>query len=174
MYSRANQNMPELTQRQLRRILNYNLKTGTITYRVKRGKIRAGSIAGCLRPDGYRVIGIDYRLYRASRLIYFYMTGRWPKGRGEVDHINGIPDDNRWSNLRHATHLQNMRNRSIRTNKNTPYKGVSWHKRYRKYQTYIVVNGRFIWLGYFTNPKKAHEAYVKAARTYFGRFARAK
>lgn len=37
------------------------------------------------------------------------MTGEWPKG--EVDHNNHESLDNRWDNLRDATHSQNQLNR---------------------------------------------------------------
>ena len=51
------------------------------------------------------------------------------------------------------------------------YKGVSWYKRDRKWQAGIKVNGKFIYLGLFNDPKEAHEAYIKAAKKHFGEFA---
>lgn len=34
-----------------------------------------------------------------------------------------------------------------------------------------MVNGKSIYLGSYKKPKKAHEAYKKAAEKYFGEFA---
>jgi hypothetical protein len=36
----------------------------------------------------------------------------------------------------------------------------------------IKVNKKHIHLGYFVDPKAAHDAYIKAAIKYFGEFAR--
>jgi len=53
---------------------------------------------GHINADGYRVINIEGRDYYMHDLVYAYMKGRWPNG--EVEHINGNKDDNRWANLR--------------------------------------------------------------------------
>ena len=52
------------------------------------------------------------RYYRVSRLVakaYPEICGEWFEGC-EVDHINGIRDDNRAVNLKVCTHLDNIRN----------------------------------------------------------------
>jgi hypothetical protein len=48
-----------------------------------------------------------YKSY-AHRLAFLYMTGSLPPA--DVDHVNGVRNDNRWSNLRLATRSQNMWN----------------------------------------------------------------
>ena len=53
---------------------------------------------GHINADGYRVINIEGRDYYMHDLVYAYMKGRWPNG--EVEHINGKKDDNRWANLK--------------------------------------------------------------------------
>lgn len=161
-----------LTAARLRKLINYDPKTGIFTWLIWRGKTPAGSIAGTIMSKGYRVICIDYKHYIASHLAHLWMTGRLPKS--EMDHRNCNPADNRWSNLRPATSRQNKANMRIRENKNTPFKGVSFHKHSLKYRAYITIDGHHASLGYFDNPKAAHAAYMKAARKYFGKFARAK
>lgn len=96
------------------------------------------------------------------------MTGRWSKKF--IDHINGIKDDNRWCNLREANQSENIANSKRKIKKLVPLKGVSKLKKY--YVAQIKVNYCPIWLGSFDSPKQAHEAYKKAARKYFGKFAR--
>lgn len=119
------------------------------------------------------------------KAVYFYHSVRKPKRRNillhrfilnapngiEVDHINLNTLDNRKSNLRLCTHIQNTYNRpSWRKNK-TGFKGV--YKRGNKYQAQIQFERKKRCLGYFHTPEKAYVAYCKAAKKYHGEFARA-
>lgn len=89
-----------------------------------------------------------------------------------VDHINGNRLDNRKSNLRIVSNLQNCWNKRI-LNKNTSgYKGVSWKKDKMKFKAYITVNTKQVHLGYFNCPLEAAKAYDEAALKYFGEYAR--
>lgn len=91
--------------------------------------------------------------------------------RMQVDHINGDGLDNRRSNLRLATHTENLRNRGMNSNNRSGYKGVSWHKQRGKWCAKIMVGRRGISLGLFFDPVEAALAYDEAARNYFGEFA---
>ena len=88
-----------ITQKHLKEILDYNTETGIWTWRVNQARrIKIGQRAGTIISDGHRHIGISGKFYKAHRLAWLYMTGEFPKD--EIDHINGVPDDNRWCNLR--------------------------------------------------------------------------
>ena len=52
---------------------------------------------------GVYIHELKQQLY-VHRVAVFLMTGEWPI---EVDHINGIKDDNRWCNLRPCTSSEN-------------------------------------------------------------------
>jgi hypothetical protein len=93
-----------------------------------------------------------------------------PKGM-VVDHINHNTLDNRWVNLRPATKLQNMYNRSKRKNTSSRYKGVHWHEYAKKWRAGIRVNGRDKALGYFESELEAAKAYDRAARKHQKEFA---
>lgn len=61
--------------------------------------------------DGYLLVKLDGYCYRAHRVIFLMMTGRWPKPT--CDHISRNTLDNRWSNLREATHAEQTANRVL-------------------------------------------------------------
>jgi len=92
----------------------------------------------------------------------------------QVDHING---DNRLNNqkenLRFCTNQQNGFNvRHPHKNKKFAVKGVSWHKRDKKFYARIQPNGKLICLGSFNVLGDADSAYRIAEEKYFGEFAR--
>lgn len=159
-----------LTVSRLKDILQYCPDTGVFRFKVRRGRIPAGSIAGTYHRGGYVIIRIDYFLYRAHRLAWLYMTGGWPK---RIDHKDLNKHNNRWSNLREATSSENLANQAAPKTNTSGYKGVTWHRQRRRWQAGIQVNGRHKHLGLFADPEEAHSAYVVAAQKYFGQFARA-
>lgn len=89
-----------------------------------------------------------------------------------VDHINGDSLDNRRCNLRVCAHKENTRNRKKSENKSSPYKGLWWNKRSKKWQAAIRFEGKAYHLRYFIDPIEAAEAYNKAAIKYFGEYAK--
>ena len=160
-----------VTQALLLALFIYDRATGILYWRVNRGaRARAGDEAGTLRADGYRIVKIGYKLYYAHRIIWCMEMGHWPEH--EIDHINGVKDDNRWSNLREATRSQNGRNSKTPKTNTSGYKGVSWYKQKGKYRAKIKHNGKPIHLGYFDTAEAASRAYQRAARKYHGEFRR--
>lgn len=89
-----------------------------------------------------------------------------------IDHINGDKTDNRKSNLRIASNMENCRNQRLCSRNTTGYKGVSFDKRRKQYSAAITVDYKNIFLGYYESPQEAALAYDKAASFYFGEFAR--
>lgn len=90
----------------------------------------------------------------------------------KVDHINRRTLDNRRSELRLASHAQNMHNRG-KTIKNTSgYKGVSWDRINNKWVAEIWENKKKTHLGRFLTKEEAYAAYCEAALRLHGEFAR--
>jgi len=160
-----------LTAARLRELLHYDRATGVFTWRVRASsRAAAGDRAGFSREDGYRLIGIDGRIYLEHRLAWLYVTGEWPVN--DVDHRDRDPSNNKWRNLRAATHSQNHFNRAKPANNTSGYKGVVWHKKCQMWQAQIKREGRNHYLGQFRSPEAAHQAYVAASRCLHGEFGR--
>lgn len=77
----------------------------------------------------------------------------------QTDHINHNGLDNRRCNLRVVTGQQNQWNL-----KNV--KGYSWHNQAKKWESYIRVNKKRIYLGLFSKEQEAHQAYLDAKKKY--------
>jgi hypothetical protein len=91
----------------------------------------------------------------------------------ECDHINGHSLDNRKANLRAATRQQNCWNNRKRKPKSlSKYKGVSFSKRGRPWKAMLTVDGKWIYLGSYNSEVEAAKAYDKAAKNYFGQYAK--
>jgi len=96
-----------------------------------------------------------------------------PQENMEVDHKDGDGLNNQKSNLRVCTHRQNNRNLKPRLDKiSSKLKGVSWHKKNRKFTSTITSNQNTIHLGCFNSEQEAAIAYDKAAKQLHGDFAR--
>lgn len=153
---------------EMRRLLNYDEDTGLFTARVSIHKRMAGSVVGTTTWAGYKEIYLLGRRYRAHRLAFLWVHGRWPCEM--IDHINGKRDDNRIANLREATHSQNLHNQGARKRNKNGLKGVTFSKQSSKWVATIMVNRKTKRLGVFDTPEAAHAAYVEAAKVLHGKF----
>lgn len=158
--------MSELSREQLKQLLAYNPDTGAFTWiNCQAKQVRAGTPAGHLRKDGYVVIKVNGRPYKAHRLAWLYMTGFFPI---EVDHRDRTPSNNRWSNLREATHAQNCRNRIFANATGTPC--VS-QERSGRFRARLKLNGTRTQLGIFATKAEAQRAVVAAKQSLHCEFA---
>ena len=90
-----------------------------------------------------------------------------------VDHINGNRGDNRITNLRKATRMENCHNRKRRVKGKSGIKGVQ-KTRYNTWQSGISINGERIHIGTFSCIAKAVKARLDAEAKYYGNYARSK
>jgi len=93
------------------------------------------------------------------------------QGEMVIDHINHNPLDNRKNNLRICTNQQNIFNSSVAKNNTSGHRGVIWHKGHKSWMAVIIVNGKFIYLGYYKDKKRAITVRREAEIKYFGEFA---
>ena len=108
-----------ITQNELKKLLHYNPETGVFTWKSNRSQLaKKGDIAGSVyrKCNGkeYIVIHVKGRVYKAHRLAWMHVHGRFPILN--IDHINGIGTDNRMQNLRDVSHAENMKNKVISRN----------------------------------------------------------
>lgn len=161
--------LPEVTAESLRGLLDYNPDTGVFTWKYRAYRHAAGSVAG-YKASGYIVISIGSRPYRAHRLAWLYVYGRWPEA--QVDHVNLDRSDNRIANLREASQTQNSANVPLTKRNKSGFKGVSWDGKKQKWVAVINVNGKQRWLGGFDSKEDAVEIRRRAAEELHGSFVR--
>mgnify|MGYP003544058816 CR=1 FL=1 len=157
-----------LTPSQIRDVLDYDVETGVLTWRISSGTRKAGQKAGGIALE-YLSVGIKGKRYQAHRLAWAHYFGEWPSG--EVDHINRDKLDNRIVNLRVASRAQNGANCSLSKSNTSGAKGVTWVRREGKWQAQIMVGRKHRHLGYFDSVATAAAAYNDAAIKAFGEFA---
>lgn len=158
----------KISHAQLKEIMHYDPETGLATSLVNRRTCKIGNILGTLDNRGYikiKIFNIDYRM---ARLIWFYMTSKWPEG--QVDHKDTDKTNNKWLNLREATSSENCTNRNVRCTSRTGVKGVGINA-YGKYYTGIKIKGVYRYIGTYETLNEATEAYANAAKENHGEFA---
>jgi len=152
-------------------ILDYNPDTGIFKWKIYRNQYsQVGMTAGCLHHSGYIVI----MKYGAHRLAYYMHHGVDPLDL-EIDHINGDRKDNRIQNLRLSTEITSAQNRKTRNDNKSGHKGVHIYKCANgdiMYKVIITVEKKQKQLGYYKNYIYACLVYRRAAKKYFGNFAR--
>jgi len=160
----------QLTLEKLKQVLDYDPASGIFTWKIQRSSsANVGDIAGSINHAGYRRIIIGGIRYRAHRLAFFYVNGRWPIY--EIDHINNIKDDNRISNLREASRCENALNRPLNIQNTSGVKGVHFYRRYGKYSAQIRVNKKQIHLGFFADINAATSVIRAYREKVHGEFA---
>ena len=124
---------------------------------------------GTRHNRGYRHGMLKGKWCLEHRLIWLYHYGIWPKE--QIDHINGIKDDNRIENLRECNRQQNSYNTRARQLSTSTYKGVHFRKDTGKWVAQYTHSGKNIHIGCFSNEKDASNAYKAATEALHKDFA---
>ena len=151
----------------VRAAFEYEEETGLFRWRERPdvhpcvNRRRAGRVAGTPNGKGYTMIRVDGRAFKAHRLAWLYVYGSWPVK--QIDHINGVKNDNRIANLREADNSVNQQNRCKPTKgSNSKYLGVCWSRASQKWMAVIRTNGRQKYLGVYECEEDARDAYLEA------------
>lgn len=159
-----------LSQEELKSLVHYEPKTGVFTRLTCRRGDKVGKQAGFISSySGYVMVSLNNKIYRAHRLAWLYIYGRWPTEF--IDHINRVRHDNRIENLRECNKSQNMCNMDTPKHNTTGVKGVYWYKAYKKWVVNVKHNKKMHFIGYFSDFNAAKNAAWEARRKIHGEFA---
>lgn len=162
-----------ITADDARELFIYEPETGLLKWRNNAGRwglIPAGTVVGYVAKLGYVQFVFRGHKYSVGPVAWLYVTGKWPAAL--IDHKDGNPNNNRWDNLREATHMQNMWNAKLSARNTTGYQGIYFDKRINRWSARIQVDRKQTYLGSFSNAEAAAEAYRQRAIKYRGEFAR--
>jgi len=98
------------------KFIDYCPITGNIKHKLRRNS------DGSLDKDGYLILKIKGKQFKAHRLAWTFYYGKEPNG--VIDHINRIKTDNRIENLRDTTQQINILNTVRYPNKETGEIGI--------------------------------------------------
>jgi hypothetical protein len=161
----------EITHELLTSVLDYSKETGQFTWKIRTSnRIKVGDRADNDFKGGYKRVCLFTNQYAAHRIAWFYVYGVWPTK--QIDHIDGVPSNNRIDNLREATNQQNSINTGMRSNNTSGFRGVTWHKIARKWMAHTRFFGKEIYLGLHETAESASAAYEAKATELFGEFKR--
>lgn len=87
--------------------------------------------------------------FYAHRIAWAMHHGQWPEH--DIDHINGVRNDNRICNLRSVNRKDNMQNRAISSNNTSGTMGVSYSRRHNLWC--VTIGGHHV--GWFSCKENA-------------------
>jgi hypothetical protein len=166
----------KISPQKLANLLEYCEKTGVLTWKERDltffpdkrawriwNTRYAGNPAGGI-TRGYhrvRILGDVFFAHRVAWAIYY---GRWPED--QLDHINGITDDNRIINLREVDNSTNSMNTKLPANNKSGRIGVFFDTTTESWRAAICVKGKTKELGKFNTFSEACTAREEAERLY--------
>ena len=151
---------------------NFVYDNGFLVRIKKSGGEKIGSVAGwetICNGRPYRKLSVLSKTVYIHHAIFILHHGHLPK---YIDHIDGNSLNNKIENLRAATQSQNMANSKKKNTNTSGYKGVTFRKDTKKWQSAIMVNGKHISLGSYENKEDAAMAYEAGALKYYQEFAK--
>ncbi|UIW12721.1 MAG: HNH endonuclease motif protein [Enterobacter phage ENC19] len=141
--------------------------TGNIIWKRKPSqRIKLNSVAG-YNSNGYWIIGFKGKNYLRHRIVFYYVNGYLPL---VVDHVDGVDAGDHIGNLQEATQQQNTMKKAKSKRNTSGIRGVCLHKPSGKWQSRIMIDGKYIQIGMFSDIIDAKNAYNKKAKELFGDF----
>jgi len=107
----------------------------------------AGTMAGYVHKHGYRVLKVDGQKYMSHRVAFYMGNGVEPR---QVDHLDGVKDDNRLSELACVDAQGNAMNRTMSKANKSGVTGVYYLPKVSKpnpWQATGMANGVYTYLG---------------------------
>lgn len=123
-----------------------------------------------LNKEGYARSEYGTKTKRIRHLMHRFIMNP-PKDK-LIDHINRNASDNRKTNLRICTHIENNKNTKVRKDNKSGLKGVCYDTREKKWRAKITKNKKTIELGHFKNKENAIQTRLEAEKIYFDKYSR--
>ena len=142
-----------ITQLTLKKHLHYDENTGLFVRIKSVRKDLVSKNSGSINSDGYSLIYVAHRRYKAQHLAWVYIHGRLPVG--QIDHIKHNRSDNRLCNLREVSKGENLKNKSRYASNTSGITGVIWHSGRNRWIAAINSDNKRFNLGAFTNKADA-------------------
>ncbi len=157
---------PRPSTKAVRAALRYDRATGLLWWR------HSGTGRDLTKPAGtthrgYVRIWFGKMQYQAHVLARVIVKGRWP--RKELDHRDTVRNNNRWKNIRLATHGQNQANGKRYKNNKSGFKGVIFQD--GRWRADIQYNKKQRYLGMFDSAEQASAVYIAEAKKHHKEFA---
>ena len=111
-----------MTYEEAHALFVYDPETGLLTHARDKHVQKAGDAVGCPSKERYLVTCYAKKNYFLHRVAWLLSTGAWPTG--SIDHINGVKDDNRLSNLRDVDSTTQQRNQGLNKENKSGLAGV--------------------------------------------------
>lgn len=174
-----------ITPELLRQLLRYEPDTGMLfwlerprsmfssdnVFKMWNAKFSGAEALSYKDPTGYRRGAVFNKSVKAHRVAWMILNGEIPT-KIEIDHINGVRDDNRIVNLRMATNADNKANCARRSDNTSGARGVHWCKQQQKWHAEIMFSvGKRRHIGFFDDISEAKNAYALASKMYHGEFS---
>lgn len=147
-----------ITQERLHEMFKY--RDGNLYRKISLGRTKVGDKVGFVNDKGYVAVNIDKKCIVLHRIIWLMQYGEMPS---LIDHIDGDRQNNKIENLRITDRNGNAQNKQMHKNNTSGCKGVSWHKRAKKWLAQIDCRGHHNKLGLYESISEA-DAVVKLAR----------
>jgi hypothetical protein len=128
-----------------------------------------GKEAGSVAKDGYKTFGFMGKNLLVHRAIFMIHHGYLPKC---LDHIDGNRLNNQIDNLREVTSQQNCFNRKKPITNTSGVKGVTWHKKLKKWQVHLMINRKTKYFGVYADIELARLVSETMRSKFHGEYAK--
>lgn len=129
-------------------------------------------VSKCTNSSGYHMVNIvendgKIKFTRVHRMVAETFLDN-PDNKLEVDHIDRNRTNNQACNLRYATRAENARNGTKRSHNTSGVVGVNKIKGKDKWTAVIGVDGKLLYLGYYSSFEEAVASRKAGELKYFG------